>query len=91
MPFGYDLGWVKGSMFFDGGLWVHIGAIWRIRLNRPCAAAMRHFCHITWTACLTSILLLTPQMSSEIYGGDGGGRGRLGVVVARKTDLNWKL
>ena len=26
---------------------VHIGAIWRIRLNRPCAAAMRRFCQIT--------------------------------------------
>ena len=25
---------------------VHTGAIWRIRLNRPCAAAMRHFCQI---------------------------------------------
>jgi len=25
---------------------VHIGATWRIRLNRPCAAAMRPFCQI---------------------------------------------
>jgi len=22
---------------------VHIGATWRIRLNRPCAAAIRHY------------------------------------------------
>jgi len=26
---------------------VHIGMTWRIRLNHPCAAAMRLFCHIT--------------------------------------------
>jgi len=24
-------------------VWVHIGATWRIRLNRPCAAAMRPY------------------------------------------------
>jgi len=30
---------------------VHIGATWQIRLNRPCAAAMRLFCQITWTTC----------------------------------------
>jgi len=27
--------------------WVHIGAIWRIRLNRPCAAVMQSFSQIT--------------------------------------------
>jgi len=26
-----------------GFLWVHIGTTWRIRLNRPCAAAMRPY------------------------------------------------
>ena len=31
---------------------VHIGATWRIRLNRPCAVAMRPFCQMTFTACL---------------------------------------
>jgi len=25
------------------GVWVYIGAIWRIRLNHPCAAAMRPY------------------------------------------------
>jgi len=30
---------------------VHIDASWRIRLNRPCAAAMRPFCQITLTTC----------------------------------------
>jgi len=33
---------------FDG---VHIGANWQIRLNHPCAAAMRHFCWKTLTPC----------------------------------------
>jgi len=30
---------------------VHIGATWQIRLNRPCAAAMRAFCQITLATC----------------------------------------
>ena len=34
---------------------MHIGATWRIRLNRPCASAKRRFCQITlmtgWHAC----------------------------------------
>ena len=32
---------------------VHIGAAWRIRLNRPCAAAMRPFCQITLATCFS--------------------------------------
>ena len=32
---------------------VYIGATWRIRLNRPCAAAMRPFCEVSWS--LTSL------------------------------------
>ena len=32
----------------DGG---HTGATWRIRLNCPCAAAMRPFCQITLATC----------------------------------------
>jgi len=34
---------------------VHIGATWRIRENRPCAAAMRPFCKITLTTCYNSV------------------------------------
>jgi len=34
---------------------VHIGATWRIPMNRPCAAAMRSFCQITLTTCLIYI------------------------------------
>jgi len=41
---GADTVWGK----LDG---VHIGATWRIRLNRSCAAAMRPFCQITLTTC----------------------------------------
>jgi len=29
-------------------MWVHIGATWRIRLNRPCAAAMRPYVKLLW-------------------------------------------
>jgi len=32
---------------------VHIGVTWRIRLNRPCVAAMQPFCQITLTTCYT--------------------------------------
>jgi len=39
-------GWVQGSMYYMG---VHIVATWRIRLNRPCAAAMRPLCEVTLT------------------------------------------
>jgi len=31
--------------------WVYIGATWRIRLNRPCAAAMRPYVIISLTTC----------------------------------------
>jgi len=34
---------------------VHIGATWRILLKTPCAAAMRPFCQISLTTCLTNI------------------------------------
>jgi len=29
-------------------IWRHIGASWRIRLNRPCAAAMRPYVKLLW-------------------------------------------
>ena len=44
---GCGLVWDQGSMLRG----VHIGANWRIRLNRPCVAAMRPFCQITLTTC----------------------------------------
>jgi len=38
----------QGTMYYMG---VHIGATWRIRLNRPCAAAIWPLCHITLITC----------------------------------------
>jgi len=31
------------TIFWLSIYWVHIGATWRIRLNRPCATAMRPY------------------------------------------------
>ena len=45
---GCGLGCAQGSMCYMG---VYIGAIWRIRLNRPYAAAMRPFGQMTLTTC----------------------------------------
>jgi len=47
MPFGLWTCVGQGSMCY---MEVQIGAIWRIRLNCPSAAAMRPFCQITVTA-----------------------------------------
>ena len=46
-PIGMSFGFWAQVGLLDG---VHIGATWRIRLNRPCAAAMRPFCQISSTA-----------------------------------------
>jgi len=35
---------------------VHTGATWRISLNRPCVAAMRHVYQITLTTCFLSLI-----------------------------------
>ena len=68
MPLGYGLGWAQGSTCQIG---VHIGATWRIRLNRPCAAAMRQFCQITLTTCYCGHchldLALTRQAWSAVF------------------------
>ena len=49
MPFGL---WTpidpRKDVLHGGG---HIGATWRIRLNRPCAAAVRPFSLITLRTC----------------------------------------
>jgi len=36
--------------------WKHIGSTWRIQLNRPCVAAMRHCVKLLW---LLVVILLT--------------------------------
>ena len=48
MPFGLWTQVDPKKNVLDG---VHIGATWRIRLNHPCAAAMRPFCQIALTTC----------------------------------------
>ena len=37
---------------------VHIGATWRMRLNRPCPAVMQPLCQITLTTCFILLHLL---------------------------------
>jgi len=37
--------WRNNSSLLDG---VHTGATWRIRLNRPCAAAIRPYVRLLW-------------------------------------------
>jgi len=56
IPFGLWAWMSTGKLAYVlyGGA-VHIGATWRIRLNRPCAAAMWPFCQITLTTCLIVI------------------------------------
>ena len=39
---------------------VHTGTAWRIPLSRPCAAAMRPFCQITWPICFLFIWAKLP-------------------------------
>ena len=41
---------------------VHFGATWRVRLNRPCAAAIRPFCQIT---LITSVSLFFSYSSVQ--------------------------
>jgi len=44
---GCELGWAQQSICY---MEMHIGTTWWIRLNRPCAVAMRPFCPIILTA-----------------------------------------
>ena len=48
MPFGMLTQAGQRKHVLDG---LHIGATWRIQLNRPCVAVMRPFCQITLTTC----------------------------------------
>ena len=42
----------KGVCVMGSKSTVHIGATWQIRLNRPCAAAMRHYVKLLWPLVL---------------------------------------
>jgi len=41
-------GVAMATIFLAFYIWMHIGATWRIRLNRPCAAAMRPCVKLLW-------------------------------------------
>ena len=46
-------GWrLQGCSLLDG---VHIDATWQIRLNRPCAAAMRPYVKILWPLLISAL------------------------------------
>jgi len=52
-----------GSHFLLSTCGVHIGNTWRIRLNRPCVAAMRPYVKLLWTLVKTSLRYRTFQIS----------------------------
>jgi len=62
---------------FDGGAH-HIGTTWRIRPNRPRAAAMRPFCRLTSTTCFLGVSprRAARRASGRVEGGSAA-RGRL--------------
>jgi len=65
MPFGLWtlVGQRKHTRILGG---VHIGTIWQILLNHPCAAAMRHFCQISLTTCYSLIILISGAVSGAL-------------------------
>jgi len=50
-------GCCHGNRFWLSICGVHIGATWRIRLNRPCAAAMRPYVKLLWPLVLLELHL----------------------------------
>jgi len=66
MPFGVWTRVGPRKHMLDG---VHIGATWRIRLNRPCAAAMWPFCQITLTTCDVLQSLLNNHLNGRFVDG----------------------
>jgi len=55
---GYK-GCCHGNHFWLSIYGVHIGAIWRIRLNCPCAAAMWPYVNLLWPLVITTTIALT--------------------------------
>jgi len=47
-------------------IWVHIGATWRIRLNRPCAAVMRRYVKLLWPLVIIIIIIIIIVITSII-------------------------
>ena len=56
--FGCGLGWAQGSNVYV--TWVHTGAIWRIWLNRPCAARWGLSVKLLWPL----VVVLTANVDS---------------------------
>ena len=54
----------KGTTYYIG---VHVGATWRIRLNRSCAAAMRLFYEITLTTCFVLSAFAAELIQAELH------------------------
>jgi len=74
---GFGLGVGPRKHVLDG---IHIGATWRIRLNRPYVAVLQPFCQINLTTCFNFIVagchkmllnnehaVLIPILCDEIY------------------------
>ena len=51
-------GCCHGNHFWLSIYGVHIGATWRIRLNRPCAAAMRPYVKLLWPLVIIIIIII---------------------------------
>jgi len=60
---GVGLAWVRGTVYWTG---VDMCATWRIRLNRPCSAAMLSVANITAATCFSQVVEVEV---SEVSGG----------------------
>ena len=69
-------GCCHGNHFWLSIYGVHSGATWRIRLNRPCAAAMRPYGKLLW-----------PLVKAGTDHGQATGRGQYYVFLADVKDL----
>jgi len=64
---------------------VHIGATWRIRFNRSCAAAMRHCCQILFDHLFKVTALLQKEPLRTTEGTTEGGCRKCGTGRCRTT------
>ena len=55
-----------GNYFWLSIYGVHIGATWRIRLNRACAAAMWPYVKLLWSLVIIIIVIRPPHSSSKM-------------------------
>jgi len=76
--------YVTTSLPVDGDAAAYADGSVNIITNNFTLFIIKRHWHLFYTTINTT-------MSSGMYVGDGSGRGWLGVVVARKADLNWKV